>query len=131
MTKWYGPFMVKHGCPSGYIKLYYKHDGSFIVNGHRVKLYHDEEQLNKISSKRISLACGKKKIKAFPLMELFPKDYTKIMPWASKNPLIYDVAPNVCNEAKLYDIDETCKGIVKGNFLYFEESSEEVLLEET
>ncbi|GKA51640.1 hypothetical protein Tco_0744836, partial [Tanacetum coccineum] len=42
-SKWYGPFMVKHDFPSGYVELYDKHEGSFIVNGHRVKLYHDEE----------------------------------------------------------------------------------------
>ncbi|GKD05162.1 hypothetical protein Tco_1180136 [Tanacetum coccineum] len=37
--------------PSSYVELYDKHGGSFIVNGHRVKLYHDEEQLNEMSSK--------------------------------------------------------------------------------
>ncbi|GJV83761.1 reverse transcriptase domain-containing protein [Tanacetum coccineum] len=42
-SKWYGPFMVKHGFLSSYVELYDKHGGSFIVNGHRVKLYHDEE----------------------------------------------------------------------------------------
>ncbi|GJR93022.1 reverse transcriptase domain-containing protein [Tanacetum coccineum] len=41
--KWCGPFIVKHGYPSGYVELYDKHVGSFMVNGHRVKLYHDEE----------------------------------------------------------------------------------------
>nr|GEY59617.1 reverse transcriptase domain-containing protein [Tanacetum cinerariifolium] len=49
-SKWYGPFVVKHGFPSGYVELYDKHRGSFIVNGHRVKLYHHEEQLNEPSS---------------------------------------------------------------------------------
>ncbi|GJX50646.1 reverse transcriptase domain-containing protein [Tanacetum coccineum] len=48
-SKWYGPFIVKHGYPSGYVKLYDKHGGSFIVNRHRVKLYHDEEQLNELT----------------------------------------------------------------------------------
>ncbi|GJY10061.1 reverse transcriptase domain-containing protein [Tanacetum coccineum] len=37
--------------------------GSFIVNGHRVKLYHDEEQLNEVSNEEISLICEVKKIK--------------------------------------------------------------------
>ncbi|GJU64715.1 reverse transcriptase domain-containing protein [Tanacetum coccineum] len=49
-SKWYGPFIVKHGYPSEYVKLYDKHEGSFIVNGHRVKLYHDEEQPNKLTT---------------------------------------------------------------------------------
>nr|GEY06387.1 reverse transcriptase domain-containing protein [Tanacetum cinerariifolium] len=48
-SKWYGPFIVKHGYPSRYVKLYDKHGGSFIVNEHHVKLYHDEEQLNKLT----------------------------------------------------------------------------------
>ncbi|GKB36548.1 reverse transcriptase domain-containing protein [Tanacetum coccineum] len=48
-SKWYGPFIVKHGYPSGYVELYDKHGGSFIVNGHRVKLYHDGEQLNELT----------------------------------------------------------------------------------
>ncbi|GJS42956.1 reverse transcriptase domain-containing protein [Tanacetum coccineum] len=43
ISKWYGLFMVKHGFPYGYVELYDKHRGSFIVNGLRVKLYHDEE----------------------------------------------------------------------------------------
>ncbi|GJY58145.1 reverse transcriptase domain-containing protein [Tanacetum coccineum] len=48
-SKWYGPFVVKHGFLSGYIKLYDKHGGSFIVNGNRVKLYHDEEQITELN----------------------------------------------------------------------------------
>ncbi|GKE09646.1 hypothetical protein Tco_1413197 [Tanacetum coccineum] len=43
ISKWYGSFVVKHGFPSGYVELYDKHRGSFIVNRLRVKLYHDEE----------------------------------------------------------------------------------------
>ncbi|GJY35841.1 reverse transcriptase domain-containing protein [Tanacetum coccineum] len=35
-----------------------------------------------------------------------------------KKAFIYSVVENTCNEAKLYDLDETGKGIVKGNFLY-------------
>nr|GEY69031.1 reverse transcriptase domain-containing protein [Tanacetum cinerariifolium] len=49
ISKWYGLFIVKHGYPSGYVELYDKHGGNFIVNGHRVKLYQDEEQLNELS----------------------------------------------------------------------------------
>ncbi|GJS20040.1 reverse transcriptase domain-containing protein [Tanacetum coccineum] len=45
-SKWYGPFIVKHGFPSGYVELYDKHGGSFIANGNRIKLHHDDEQLN-------------------------------------------------------------------------------------
>nr|GEV66283.1 hypothetical protein [Tanacetum cinerariifolium] len=48
-SKWYGPFIVKHDYPSGYVDLYDKHGGSFIVNGHRVKFNHDEEQLNELT----------------------------------------------------------------------------------
>ncbi|GJU67426.1 reverse transcriptase domain-containing protein [Tanacetum coccineum] len=49
-SKWYGSFMVKHGFLSGYVELYDKHGGSFIINGHRVKLYHDEEQINELAT---------------------------------------------------------------------------------
>ncbi|GJY59815.1 hypothetical protein Tco_0459707 [Tanacetum coccineum] len=129
-SKWYGPFMVKHGFPSGYVELYDKHGGSFIVNGHRVKLYHDEEQLNELSSEEVHLMCEKGKMKAIPFMAPFPKDYRKIMPWATKKPFIYSVVENTCNEAKLYDLDKTGKGIVKGNILYIKEDpSEEFPLE--
>ncbi|GJS15032.1 reverse transcriptase domain-containing protein [Tanacetum coccineum] len=130
-SKWYGPVMVKHGFPSGYVKLYDKHGGSFIVNRHRVKLYHDEEQLNELSSEEIHLMCEKGKIKAISFMSPFPKDYHKIMPWATEKPFIYNVVENTCNEAKLYDLDETGKGIVKGNILYVKEDpSEEIPLRE-
>ncbi|GJV09059.1 reverse transcriptase domain-containing protein [Tanacetum coccineum] len=130
-SKWYGPVMVKHGFPSGYVKLYDKHGGSFIVNRHRVKLYHDEEQMNELSSEEIHLMCKKGKIKAISFMSPFLKDYHKVMPWATEKPFIYNVVQNTCNEAKLYDLDETGKGIVKGNILYVkEDSSEEFSLEE-
>ncbi|GJV00062.1 reverse transcriptase domain-containing protein [Tanacetum coccineum] len=49
-SKWYGPFVVKHGFPSGYVELYDKHGGSFIINGHRVKLSHDDEQINELTT---------------------------------------------------------------------------------
>ncbi|GKC70232.1 reverse transcriptase domain-containing protein, partial [Tanacetum coccineum] len=90
-----------------YTELYDKHGGSFIVNRHRVKLYHDEEQLNELSSKEIHLMCEKGKMKAIPFMAPFPKDYRKIMPWAAEKPFIYNVVKNTCNEAKLYDLDKT------------------------
>ncbi|GJS83531.1 reverse transcriptase domain-containing protein [Tanacetum coccineum] len=83
-SKWDEPFVVKHGFLSGYVKLYDKHKGSFIVNGHRVKVYHDEEQINVLTTEEIHLI----------LVEI------------------------TCDETKLYDLDETGKGIVKGNFLY-------------
>ncbi|GJZ47842.1 reverse transcriptase domain-containing protein [Tanacetum coccineum] len=65
ISKWYGPFIVKHGYPSGYVELYDKHGGSFIVNGHRVKLYHDEEQLNELTTEEIHLMCEEGRIKLF------------------------------------------------------------------
>ncbi|GKA79180.1 reverse transcriptase domain-containing protein [Tanacetum coccineum] len=34
---------VKHQYPSGYVELYGKDGKTFIVNGHRLKLYHEEE----------------------------------------------------------------------------------------
>ncbi|GKA85574.1 hypothetical protein Tco_0807228 [Tanacetum coccineum] len=85
-----------------YVELYEKQGGSFIVNGHRAKLYHDEEQLNE----RLN--------------------YRKTMPLVAEKPFIYSVVENICNKAKLYDLDKTGEGIVKGNFLYVKkEPSEE------
>ncbi|GJZ56840.1 reverse transcriptase domain-containing protein [Tanacetum coccineum] len=118
VSKWYGPFLVKHGFPSGYVELYDKHEGSFIVNGHRVKLYHDEEQLNELTSEEIHLMCEKGQMKAIPFMAPFLKDYRKTMTWVVEKPFIYIIVENTCNEDKLYDLDETSKGIVKGNILY-------------
>ncbi|GKD78662.1 reverse transcriptase domain-containing protein [Tanacetum coccineum] len=116
--KWCGPFIVKHGYPYGYVELYDKHKGSFIVNGHRVKLYHDEEQLNKLAVEEIHPMCEDGRIKAIPFMAPFPANYRETMPWASEKPYIYSVVENTCNEAKLYDLDETGKGIVIKNILY-------------
>ncbi|GJT24301.1 reverse transcriptase domain-containing protein [Tanacetum coccineum] len=79
-SKWCGPFIVKHSYPSGYIELYDKHKGSFIVNGHRVKLYHDEEQLNELTTEEIHLMCEEGRIKAIPFMAPFPANYHKTMP---------------------------------------------------
>ncbi|GKB72311.1 reverse transcriptase domain-containing protein [Tanacetum coccineum] len=113
-----GPFMVKHGFPSGYVELYDKHGGSFIVNGHRVKLYHNGEQINELTTEEIHLMCEQEKMKAIPFMAPFPTNYRETMPWVAEKPFINNVVENTCNEAKLYDLDETCEGIVKGNFLY-------------
>ncbi|GJS23311.1 reverse transcriptase domain-containing protein [Tanacetum coccineum] len=92
--------------------------GSFIVNGHRVKLYHDEEQLNELIIEEIHLMCEEGRMKAIPFMEPFPANYSETMPWASEKTYIYSVVENTCNEAKLYDLDETGKVIVIENILY-------------
>ncbi|GJU73929.1 reverse transcriptase domain-containing protein [Tanacetum coccineum] len=107
--KWCGPFIVKHVYPSGYVELYYKHGGNFIVNGHRVKLYHDEEQLNELAREEIHLVCEDEKMKAIPFMAPFLANYRETMPWASEKPYIYSVVENTCNKAKLYDLDKTGK----------------------
>ncbi|GJU20661.1 reverse transcriptase domain-containing protein [Tanacetum coccineum] len=41
-----GPYVVKHQYPSEYVDLYGKDGKTFIVNGHRLKLYHEEEDYN-------------------------------------------------------------------------------------
>ncbi|GJY74569.1 reverse transcriptase domain-containing protein [Tanacetum coccineum] len=112
-SKWYGAFVVKHGFPFGYVELYDKHGGSFIVNGHRVKLYHDEEQINKLTTEEIHLMCEQGKMKVIPFMAPFPAYYRKTMPWVAEKPFIDIIVENTCNEAKLYDLDETGEGIVK------------------
>ncbi|GJT15064.1 reverse transcriptase domain-containing protein [Tanacetum coccineum] len=43
---WLGPYVVKHQYTSGYVELYKKDGKTFIVNGHRLKLYHKEEDYN-------------------------------------------------------------------------------------
>ncbi|GJW52025.1 reverse transcriptase domain-containing protein [Tanacetum coccineum] len=43
---WLGSYVVKHQYPSGYVELYGKDGKKFIVNGHRLKLYHEEEDYN-------------------------------------------------------------------------------------
>nr|GEU61342.1 hypothetical protein [Tanacetum cinerariifolium] len=116
--KWCGPFIVKHDYPFGYVELYDKHGGNFIVNGHHVKLHHDEEQLNKLTIEEIYLMCEEGRMKAIPFMAPFPADYHETMPWASEKSYIYSVMGNTCNEAKLYDLDKTGKGIVINNVLY-------------
>ncbi|GJS29230.1 reverse transcriptase domain-containing protein [Tanacetum coccineum] len=42
-SRWFGPYVVKHQYPSGYVELYGKDGKTFIVNGHRLKLYHEED----------------------------------------------------------------------------------------
>ncbi|GJX20697.1 reverse transcriptase domain-containing protein [Tanacetum coccineum] len=83
---------------------------NFIVNGHRVKLYHDEEQLNELTTEEIHLICEEGRMKAIPFMAQFPSNYRKTIPWASEKPYIYSVVENTCNEAKLYDLDKTGMG---------------------
>nr|GFA15651.1 hypothetical protein [Tanacetum cinerariifolium] len=116
--KWCGPFTVRHDYPSEYVELYDKHGGSFIVNGHRVKLYYVDEQLNKHTIEKIHLMFEEGIMKAIPFMAPFPTDYHETMPWASEKPYIYNVVENTCNKAKLYDLDETGKGIVIKKCLY-------------
>nr|GEX75041.1 hypothetical protein [Tanacetum cinerariifolium] len=110
-SKWYGPFVVKHGFPSGYVELYEKHRGSFIVNEHHVKLYHEEEKINKLTTEETHLMLEEGKMKAIPFMAPFLADYRKTMPWVIEKPFIYNVVENTCNKAKMYDLDETCEGI--------------------
>ncbi|GJW61244.1 reverse transcriptase domain-containing protein [Tanacetum coccineum] len=43
---WLGPYVVKHQYPSGNVELYGKDGKMFIVNGHRLKLKHEEEDYN-------------------------------------------------------------------------------------
>ncbi|GKE37126.1 reverse transcriptase domain-containing protein [Tanacetum coccineum] len=42
-SRWLGPYVVKHQYPSGYVELYGKDGKTFIVNGHRLTLYHEED----------------------------------------------------------------------------------------
>nr|GEY36234.1 reverse transcriptase domain-containing protein [Tanacetum cinerariifolium] len=123
-SKWYEPFVVKHGFPSG--ELYDKHKGSFIVNGHRVKIYHDKEQINELTTEEVHLMCEQGKMEAIPFMAPFPVNYRETTPWVVEKPFIYSVVENTCNEAKLYDLDETDEGIVNGNFLYVKKDPRKV-----
>ncbi|GJZ80367.1 reverse transcriptase domain-containing protein [Tanacetum coccineum] len=45
-SRWLGLYIVKHQYASGYVKLYGKDGKTFIVNGHRLTLYHEEEDYN-------------------------------------------------------------------------------------
>ncbi|GKC56511.1 reverse transcriptase domain-containing protein [Tanacetum coccineum] len=42
-SQWLEPYVVKHQYPSGFVELYGKDGKTFIVNGHRLKLYHEED----------------------------------------------------------------------------------------
>ncbi|GKF01972.1 hypothetical protein Tco_0028895 [Tanacetum coccineum] len=64
-----------------------------------------------MTTKEIHLMCEQGKMKAIPFMAPFLADYAEKL-------FIYSVVENTCNEAKLYDLDETGEGIVKENFLY-------------
>ncbi|GKD05471.1 hypothetical protein Tco_1180445 [Tanacetum coccineum] len=56
--------------------------------------------------------CEDRRMKAIPFMAPFPANYRETMPWASEKPYIYSVVENTYNEAKLYDLDKTGKGII-------------------
>ncbi|GJU51514.1 reverse transcriptase domain-containing protein [Tanacetum coccineum] len=45
-SRWLEPYVVKHQYPSGHVELYGKDGKTFIVNGHRLELYHKEEDYN-------------------------------------------------------------------------------------
>nr|GEV14779.1 hypothetical protein [Tanacetum cinerariifolium] len=90
ISKWYGPFLVKHGFSSSYVKVYDKHEGSFIVNGYYVKLYHDEEKINELTTKEIHLMCEQGKRKAISFMASFLADYRETIPWVAEKPFIYN-----------------------------------------
>ncbi|GJY97510.1 reverse transcriptase domain-containing protein [Tanacetum coccineum] len=45
-SRWLGPYVVKHQYSSGYVELYGKDGKSFIINGHQLKIYHEEEDYN-------------------------------------------------------------------------------------
>ncbi|GKA23643.1 reverse transcriptase domain-containing protein [Tanacetum coccineum] len=87
----------------------------------RTKAYHDKKLRVRKEFKvgdKIHLMCEEGRMKAIPFMAPFPANYRETMPWASEKPYIYSVVENTCNEAKLYDLDETGKGIVIDNILY-------------
>ncbi|GKE99144.1 hypothetical protein Tco_0022495 [Tanacetum coccineum] len=70
--------------------------------------------------------CEEGRMKAIPFMAPFLANYRETMPWASEKPYIYSVVKNTCNEAKLYDLDETGKGILIEIIMYV--PSEGILL---
>ncbi|GJT66688.1 reverse transcriptase domain-containing protein [Tanacetum coccineum] len=45
-SRWLGQYVVKHQYPFGYVELNGKDSKTFIVNGHRLKLYHEEDEYN-------------------------------------------------------------------------------------
>nr|XP_043637998.1 uncharacterized protein LOC122609000 [Erigeron canadensis] len=54
-SRWIGPYVIKHVYPSGYVELFKKDGGSFIVNGHRLKLYHEEEAVDRVTFEELPL----------------------------------------------------------------------------
>ena len=112
--KWFGPYIVKHGFPSGYVELYDKHGGSFIVNCHRIKLYYDKDQMNIISVE----SPEESEYEAITFMAPHPESFKEKMPWAHEKGFIYDALPRAWKKVTLEDIDETGEGIVVGNILY-------------
>nr|GEW52734.1 retrovirus-related Pol polyprotein from transposon 17.6 [Tanacetum cinerariifolium] len=74
--------------------------------------------LTKLTIEEFLLMCEEGSMKAIPSMALFPTNYHETMPWASEKPDIYSVVENACDEAKLYDLNETGKGITIKNILY-------------
>nr|GEU33758.1 retrovirus-related Pol polyprotein from transposon TNT 1-94 [Tanacetum cinerariifolium] len=82
------------------------------------RVYHDEEQINELTTKEIHFMCKQGKMKAIPFMAPFPANYHETMPWVAEKPLICSGVENTCNEVKLYDLDETSEEIVNRNFLY-------------
>ncbi|GKE05375.1 hypothetical protein Tco_1397393 [Tanacetum coccineum] len=48
-SRWLGPYVVKRQYPSGYVELYGKDGKTFIVNGHRLKLYHEEDNNSRVA----------------------------------------------------------------------------------
>ncbi|GKE12253.1 hypothetical protein Tco_1415804 [Tanacetum coccineum] len=81
-------------------------------------MYHDEEQTNELTTEEIHLMCEQGKMEAISFKGPFLADYRETMPWVTEKPFIYSVVENTWNQAKLYDLDETGEGIVKGNFRY-------------
>nr|GEW21752.1 hypothetical protein [Tanacetum cinerariifolium] len=88
---------------------------------HRIATaYHPQTngQLNELTIEEIHLMSKEGSMKAIPFMAPFPANYHETMSWASKKPYIYSVVENTCDEAKVYALDETGKGIVIKNILY-------------
>nr|XP_043639119.1 uncharacterized protein LOC122610192 [Erigeron canadensis] len=54
-SRWIGPYVIKQVYPSGYIKLFKQNGGSFIVNGRRLKLYHEEEAVEGVQFEELPL----------------------------------------------------------------------------
>ena len=41
-SRWMGPYVIKHVYPSGYVELNKDNGETFIVNGHRLKVFNEE-----------------------------------------------------------------------------------------